>query len=36
MRSPGSSETLPAEHSSTPARIFMKVVLPEPLAPIRP
>jgi hypothetical protein len=22
--------------SSTPARIFMKVVLPEPLAPIRP
>jgi hypothetical protein len=23
-------------HSSTPARIFMKVVLPEPLAPIRP
>ena len=29
-------ETLPAEHSSTPARIFMKVVLPEPLAPIRP
>jgi hypothetical protein len=36
MRSPLSRATLPAEGSSTPARIFMKVDLPAPLAPIRP
>jgi hypothetical protein len=36
MRSPLSMATLPALGSSTPARIFMKVDLPAPLAPIRP
>ena len=29
-------EMLPAVGSSTPARIFIKVDLPQPLAPIRP
>lgn len=36
MRSWTSFETLPADGSKAPQRIFMKVDLPAPLAPIRP
>lgn len=36
MRSPGSFDTLPAEGSKSPPKIFIKVDLPQPLAPIRP
>ena len=35
-RTPGSSDTLPAEGSRSPPMIFMNVDLPDPLAPISP